>query len=248
MMNRSEVKLAEGRRLADQLRALILEGSFGFDQPIPSEAELIVEFGLGRNVVRLALDLLRRDGYVARLQGRGTLVVSQRAIHDLDGKAGISADFCGGGHRVITRFCSVTAEAATPMVAAKLGIEPGAECIVADYETLVDRQPYALATSYLSKGRVNERFSGDMVGDWYGDWVDLLQLLGFSPGRAEIRVEAAAVDAAVASHLRLEPGEPLLRFERLLFDVRGEPLDYGFSRCRSDRLVLQAQAGGCVID
>ena len=191
-------------------------------------------YGMGRNVVRVALDLLRSDGYVTRLQGRGTLVVSRRAVHDLASSKGIGVTYRGGGQRVITRFRSVSTEPAPPTVAVKLGLEHGAPCFVADYETLIDRDPYAVATSYLAGDAVADVFSGDLDGDWYGDWFDVLAALGVSTGRLDVQVEATA------ELLSVPVATPLLRFERLLHDDVGDPIDFGFSRCRSDRIVLRA--------
>lgn len=44
------------------------------DQMIPSERELIKEFGVSRITVRKAIDELVNEGYVYRVQGKGTYV------------------------------------------------------------------------------------------------------------------------------------------------------------------------------
>ncbi|SHN23701.1 GntR family transcriptional regulator [Cryptosporangium aurantiacum] len=68
------------RQLADLLRADIRSGVYGPGTPIPSEAKLIASHGIGRNTVRLAMEVLRDEGLVVTRQGRGTFVLSPDAM------------------------------------------------------------------------------------------------------------------------------------------------------------------------
>ncbi len=128
--------------------------------------------------------------------------------------------------------------AAVGPVAQNLAVEPGAPCLAIEYETEVDRRPYSLATSYLDAERWGDRFLADLEGDWFGDWYVVLGRLGLDAGRLDLRVEVAPVDVTTAPILGIEVGCPVFRFERLLYDAVGRPLDFGYSRCRADRVVL----------
>lgn len=224
--------------LADVLRAQILDGEYAQGQPLPSESELRVTNRSGRNVVRAALDLLRRDGFITRRPGQGTIVCSRRVPLRLDRPSGISGSFGGKAHRVITRFRSVSEEPAVEVVARRLGVDSGEPCLVVDYQTLVDDRPYAVATSYLPMERCGSRFDTDLAGRWFGDWYQVLATLGFELGGLELRMEAATADETTAHGLGVAVGSPVFRFERLLADGSGQPLDYGFSRCLADALVI----------
>ena len=236
--DRRAVKADASVHLADVLRAQILDGSFVPGQSLPSEAELRITSRSGRNVVRAALDLLRRDGFISRRPGRGTIVCSKRVPLRLDRPTGISGSFGGKGHRVVTRFRSVGEAQAMDLVAQRLGLERGAACLVVDYETSVDERPYAVATSYLPIERCGPRFDTDLGGRWLGDWFEVLETLGFDLGALELRLEATVADQATADALGVDLGAPVFRFERLLSDTAGRPLDYGFSRCLADALVI----------
>lgn len=239
---RHSEKLEAALRLGDLIRSEILGGRYRPGEFLPSEAELSATHNQGRNVVRGALDLLRRDSYVVRRQGKGTFVVSRRRIHDLDVCGGVSSNFTGRGQRVFTRFCGTAEVAADPTVADKLSIEPGQPCVVISYETMIDREPYSIATSYLPHAMVGQRFEADLEGEWAGDWFVVLAALGLAVSRVDLCMEAVVADDSVASRLEIASGAPLIRFERLAYDADGRPLDYGFSRCRSDRIVLKAEA------
>lgn len=225
-------------RLADLIRTEILDGTFATGSPLPAEADLRRANSAGRNVVRAALDLLRRDGLITRRPGQGTMVCSERAPVRLDQPVGISSSFGGGGQRVITRFISVEQVGAVGPVAQSLAIESGAPCLAIEYETEVDRRPYSLATSYVDAERWGVHFLTDLGGDWFGDWYIVLRRLGLDPGRLDLRLEVTPADETTAQILDIEAGHPVFRFERLLHDVMGRPLDFGYSRCRADRVVL----------
>lgn len=58
------------------LKARILDGSLGPGVKLPSEAELIEEYGVSRTVVREAVTRLRAEGLVETFQGRGSFVLA----------------------------------------------------------------------------------------------------------------------------------------------------------------------------
>ncbi len=56
------------------LRERIESGEWDGGRPIPTEMELLAEFGVSRTTVREALGVLSRDGLIARHRGRGSFV------------------------------------------------------------------------------------------------------------------------------------------------------------------------------
>jgi GntR family transcriptional regulator len=62
------------KQLAAELRSRIASGVYVPNRRIPSEAQLSREFDVHRSTVRQALDILREQGLVIGVQGRGTFV------------------------------------------------------------------------------------------------------------------------------------------------------------------------------
>ncbi|MEE1826975.1 GntR family transcriptional regulator [Streptomyces sp. BE20] len=60
------------QRLAADLRRRIAEGEFTAEAALPVESELERQYGVARNTVRLAVDVLVNEGRLVRLQGKGT--------------------------------------------------------------------------------------------------------------------------------------------------------------------------------
>src|SRR3712207_9591358 len=61
----------------------IESGEVGVGDRLPSEADLVAEFGVSRTTARRALDELRRQGLVRRGGGRGGLFAGPREPSDL---------------------------------------------------------------------------------------------------------------------------------------------------------------------
>src|SRR5665647_1400459 len=62
---------------------MINSGQYPVNSLIPSERELIEIYRVSRITVRKAIDDLVADGYMYRIQGKGTYVKSDGAPHDL---------------------------------------------------------------------------------------------------------------------------------------------------------------------
>jgi GntR family transcriptional regulator len=65
-------------QVADILRVRIQSGLLLPDRPVPSEAQLQQEFGVARGTARKAIALLRDQGLVVTVKGRGSYVNPSR--------------------------------------------------------------------------------------------------------------------------------------------------------------------------
>jgi GntR family transcriptional regulator len=62
------------QQLAEILRARIASGELAVGRPIPSEETLAQQYGVARLTARKAVGLLRGEGLVKHVTGRGTFV------------------------------------------------------------------------------------------------------------------------------------------------------------------------------
>ncbi|HTF52405.1 MAG TPA: GntR family transcriptional regulator [Pseudonocardia sp.] len=61
--------------LAQLLRDAINQGSFANGRQLPTEAELVADYGVSRQTVRRALQELVAEGLVSRVRGHGTFEI-----------------------------------------------------------------------------------------------------------------------------------------------------------------------------
>ncbi len=66
------------RQLADLLREAINAGTLAEGKPLPSEFTLMGEHGVSRDTVRKAVGVLRDEGLVVTVQGKGSYVASSK--------------------------------------------------------------------------------------------------------------------------------------------------------------------------
>ncbi len=77
MMNMPLPRKSLAEAVADQLQAAIAKGTYAVGEKLPTEPELMEQFGVGRSSVREAVRLLANSGWVRAQQGVGTFVASQ---------------------------------------------------------------------------------------------------------------------------------------------------------------------------
>ncbi len=68
-------------QVADAMRERITKGSWAVGGRIPTLIELVDEFAVSSITVRLAIQLLKREGLISTKQGRGTFVTSRPPVH-----------------------------------------------------------------------------------------------------------------------------------------------------------------------
>ena len=117
------------RWVRDVLRSQIMEGAFGglaaASPALPPESTLAAELAVSRNAIREALDLLRAEGLVTRVQGAGTFVTGAKLRQHLDRLEGLAESMAGYQLPVDNRVLSVRESVATLFVAGKLAVPEG---------------------------------------------------------------------------------------------------------------------------
>ncbi|MFJ2864686.1 GntR family transcriptional regulator [Kitasatospora sp. NPDC087314] len=235
------------QRLAADLRRRIAEGEFTADAALPVESELERQYGVARNTVRLAVDVLVNEGRLVRLQGKGTYlrehpVLDHRAYGPTlaptprDCLALPSAVYLGeaaeAGRELTSDFEMMIVRARVD-IAERLGLRPGEAIVVRRQLRLLDREPYSIEESHYRAGLAagTPLMEPDPVEG--GDEAVLNGL-----GRTEI----GAVDHLVARMPGPEeaqwfqggPGVPLMVQTRVTFDRRG-PVRVVETRYSADR-------------
>jgi len=120
------------RAVRDSLRSALIDGTWA-EGAFPSDDELGRMFGVGRNVVREAVQLLVHEGVLQRRQGAGTspgkpiVVFDADVLGALDDSIGPAAPLATPMTQLVLRW---TDETATAPVAAALHIETGDPVVV----------------------------------------------------------------------------------------------------------------------
>jgi DNA-binding FadR family transcriptional regulator len=71
------------KQIADQLRAAIATGVLGPGEQVPSEHDLVSEYGVARGTARQAIMVLRNEGLIEAIHGLGSFVRASEPIERL---------------------------------------------------------------------------------------------------------------------------------------------------------------------
>ena len=190
---------------------------------LPSEADLVAEFGVSRTTARRALDELRRQGLVRREPGRGTFLASPRLRSNLAYLHSFSEEIERWGYTPGVRLVSQEERAAGEEVAAWLGVEAGDMVLYVRRLRLADERPIFVCNSHLPIGRFPALKDAD-----YGT-VSLSRLMEERTGRriehARQWIGAATAEPDVAGLLEIPSGVPVLKIRRITCVTGEEPAE-----------------------
>jgi GntR family transcriptional regulator len=193
---------------------------------IPNEFEIAREFNVSQGTARKAIDTLAADGLVIRRQGKGTFVVQHTPANMLFRFFHVYDET---GKQVLPDSASVkprTAQA-TPAQAAALDLEPLATVILVDRLRTCDGRPFSVETVALPEALFPGLAQYDTVPNTL---YDLFQrAFGILVGRADDKVTAVAAEQEEAVLLDVPLGAPLLRVERVTYDISGSPVEWRVS-------------------
>ncbi len=141
------------QQTADRLVTELRSGLYAGVAQLPSEVELAGALGVSRTVVRDALSLLEREGYLERVRGIGTLV--NRDVLGMNNRLDQKLEFYrmirAAGYEPHSDNVLVTRETASPALAERLGL-PGAEkptLVFVRRRVLADDIPVLYSTDIL---------------------------------------------------------------------------------------------------
>lgn len=190
---------------------------------MPSEADLVSDFGVSRTTARRALDELRRQGFVRREPGRGTFLSSPRLRSNLAYLHSFSEEIERRGYTPGARLVGREERTASEEVAARLEIEAGDEVLFVRRLRLADERPIFVCDSYLPIGRFPALKDAD-----YGS-VSLSRLFEERTGRkiehSRQWIGAATATKDVAALLEILAGVPVLEVRRITLVTGDAPVE-----------------------
>jgi len=225
-------------RLYVLFRDKIVAGEYQVGDLLPTEQDLLNQFGVSRITAKRAFDDLAAEGLIERRRGMGSRVISRPALKPLSMPLGGLLDSL----EILADNTDVHAldqrdEAASPAIAQRLGVAPGTPIMRLTrcrtrHEGGNQHGPFALLTSYTLEPAASALRVIDLDRE-----SRLKCFRGAGIGIAEARqtLTASLADARSAPALEIEVGSALLQLDRTLFDADGRAFDHLTALYRPDR-------------
>jgi GntR family transcriptional regulator len=218
----------------DQLRSALLrliEEDPRRDRALPSERDLAAEYGVSRMTARLVIEELADQGFVYRVQGRGTFVDRPLVSKSL-ALTSFTEDMLARGMRPGTEVLLCAKRPAGAAAGRDLQISPAAPVICLRRVRVADGVPICLETVELPAQLVPDLDRQPLAGSLY----DLLATrYRIRVMHAEQRIRATVLDPEEADLLGVAAVSPALLVERVSSDKAGQPVERARSLYRADR-------------
>lgn len=227
------------------LQHAIESGEMVAGERVPGENTLMEHYGVARETARKALEELAKAGLITKVRGSGTFVREERRLirkprryrrHKQLGE--FATDALAAGRDPNVQATSVQV-AATPKVAERLAVEPGAPVMRTDYLFLADGQPIQSSISYepldVTGGTEVEypeegRFANTGV-------ITRLDTIGVHVTRVSEGVTVRPPRAAEVEALNIEPGVHVFCIQRT-FSTDERPVEIADIIIPGDRYSL----------
>jgi GntR family transcriptional regulator len=227
--------------LYHQLKTILLdrirEGFWKAGEQLPTEDQLVGQYGVSKATVRQALRDLAEAGFVRREQGRGTFVASTKIQFGPRQLTSFTEEMRDSGLKAESRVLEQQVVPATAEISGKLAIPEGTPLFLLRRLRLAGGEPMGLQTvhiaSQLVPGIMEVSFETASL------YSALEKRYGILPDHATQKHFAVAVDENEASWLNVPVGSPALGGERLTFLPNGQPLELTYSVMRGDRYQIQ---------
>jgi GntR family transcriptional regulator len=215
-------------QLENFLRERIMSGAFGPGARLPTENELIRQYGVSRITVRQALSALAKEGLIERRQGKGTFATERkatwRAFENRVDLTGSLDELLAAGEGATFNVLEVNRVEADTQEADLLAVEPGEIVYRIKRVNLRDDKPYGVTVNFLPAA-VGDRLTNEDLR--YGMFLRLMETrFGIKLKSAKQRIGATLADPQLARLLDVRVGAPLLSIERTSYSTEDRPVEF----------------------
>lgn len=206
------------------------------DHMIPSERELISTYNVSRITVRRAIDELVNEGYLYKIQGKGTYVKGDKGKQDLFSITSCTNDILNFGMKPSRKVLMVDRIPANSKKQRRLELDKKDDVIAIDRVYYADEEPINHTIAYLPA----KYFPGLEHHDFEKNSLyDVLEKeYGVKITRATRTIEAILAKDVTAELLDVEEGVPIILFRAVTYGIvnnRELPIETFKCHYRSDR-------------
>lgn len=221
-------------QLANLLRRRIVSGELAVGAALPSETQLVTDYGVSRVTARQAVGLLVDEGLVVRGSGRGTRVLPAAIALAGQHFSGSLSELINETKR--TKVKDVRIERgidAPPVVRAALNlVDDDSRFVRVSRTRYLDDEVFAYTVDHLPADLGHLVTKRALAQD---SLMALLAKSGVDLASARQAIRADVANAENAPLLDLRAGDPILAVTRVVYDSQREPVYHVQTFYRGDR-------------
>jgi DNA-binding GntR family transcriptional regulator len=220
----SENAVPKYAQVVAEIKRRIERGTYPAGSLLPSEHQLVAEFGVSRPTIVKSLSILRQEGWIGTEQGRGSFVRGRPALADAERTRPAQAVMELPETALAGDLVQAGVKLAPPHVTALLGLEPGTKAFLRQRILTEDGEPVELASAWLPLDLATgtDLASPDLLDESIRHHLQAKKRVRFD--HAVERISARRPDGEEAALLRVAPDAPLLNVIVTAFDAGAGPL------------------------
>lgn len=225
-----------------QLKNIIIKkienGDFKADSKIPSEQDFCEKYNISRPTVRQAINELTASGRLYKLKGKGTFVSAQKTfinIKDYTGFTDSILDCKDPSEKNIISIETVSSKDHDFLNEAFcIKSNMNSEFAAITYTNSRDDEIVSLNVSYLPLA-----LFPDIIDDLKNNKDVLRGKYPLIPIMAKSTLDVICTEQKDAAYLNIQPGQPLICINNILYSKSSQPVEYIFTKYRADKIRLQ---------
>jgi len=241
VMAKQKISFASSRiplyyQLENVLREKIASGAYAAGEKLPTEIELIEQYGVSRITIRQALAALSDEGIIERRQGSGTIVAARqskkRRFTGIIHLTGSLDELIEMGMETPVKVLEMNRVEADQHEAELLEVKIGTPIYRLKRLRMNDGKPYSLIVNYLPEEIGSQLTMAELSS---GALLHTMETkLGLNLDNAIQQIHAELADPYVAKLLDIRVGTALLSIERTVYTDKARPVEYVHTLYRSD--------------
>jgi GntR family transcriptional regulator len=219
-------------RVAEQLRALIMEGILPPESQLPNEPDLSAFINVSRSTVRSALTILEQGGFIQRRWGVGTFIAKNPPTYNnLSINSGVTQLIRSSGAEPGYAEFLITTRPASEHIANRLSLEPGEPILVLERVRLandrrvvfcLDMLPLALFQNQNRKIPLYE--VEQFIREHQSMYAFIRERLSMEIHHGVAWIHPLSAESYLAEKLSIPRGSSILHLEQVDMGDDGEPI------------------------
>lgn len=209
-------------QLKNKIKREIRTGVLKPGDKLPSEAQLQKEYKMSRVTVRNAMEELAVEGYIIKVQGKGSFVAQSDMLRLPIGVTSFTEDAKMQGVNLTSKVVKLEIEDIKSELDKEFfGERAGGKVLVFKRIRIADGVPVTVEENHLFPDMIKIK-DENLEGSFYDILTNKYHMIPANKGRRSAKIVFA--DEEIAEYLNLSVGTPVISSEMCVFDMNGEPI------------------------
>ncbi len=220
------------QQVGEILRTEIEDGELYPGTKIPSDTELAEMFGVQKQIVRTAIDVLVKEGMLKYISDKEVYVLGRKIERNMEKLEGFTQTMLDRNMKPSFKIVSKYLRRAGNLYGDMFGIEPEEAIFYMKRLCYADGEPISLEELYIPHYLIPKMEGIDLsVFSVY----EVYEMYGIHLTKAEQTLDLVRPGLSDAKILGIEAGTPVMLFQSLTYDMDGRAIEFNRNYVRGDK-------------